>query len=178
MSRTTGPTGILHHIRHAEQWLRWARSDCERGDARAAVLRLLLAEAEVRRARESGTQVAPEPLVPLRRRRTAVVAGALAAAAVLATTGYIMLRSSGPNPDVSARPALRAVPAADGREAIVRFESGRFLALMGLPPGGWPGSERGAGWAASGAAGGLGGRLSDDLVLPAGDQEPALPYPR
>ena len=48
------PEGMLAHIRHAERWLSRARLDCGRGEARQAVLRLLLAEAEIRRARESG----------------------------------------------------------------------------------------------------------------------------
>jgi len=177
MNRTPALTGILNHIRHAEQWLRWARSDCERGDARAAVLRLLLAEAEVRRARESGTQIPQLAPVPVPHRHPSVVAGAVAAAAVLATTAYIMLRSPGASPDTTARSTLRAVPAA-GR-GVVQLESGRFLTLMGLRPGGWPGSEAGAGPATFGTAGGLGGgRPSEDLVLPAGDQQLPLPSPR
>ena len=57
MNGGAGPSGIVEHIRHAEAWLRQARGDCARGDVRRVVLRLLLAEAEIRRARESGVRV-------------------------------------------------------------------------------------------------------------------------
>ena len=49
------PDPLLRHIRHAEEWLGRARGDWRRGNAPAALLRLMLAEAEIRQARETGT---------------------------------------------------------------------------------------------------------------------------
>jgi hypothetical protein len=48
------PDPLLRHICHAEGWLRRARLDWRRGNAPAAMLRLMLAEAEIRHARETG----------------------------------------------------------------------------------------------------------------------------
>ncbi|HKX19605.1 MAG TPA: hypothetical protein VJT33_16515, partial [bacterium] len=49
----SGDDPLLRHIRHAEDWLARARFDWRRGNAPAALLRLMLAEAEIRHARET-----------------------------------------------------------------------------------------------------------------------------
>ena len=80
------PDGVVHHIQHAEEWLRWARSDHRRGDLRAVVLRLLLAEAEIRHAREVGVHLVAAPHPHHRsRRRLAAVGAAVALVLAVAT---------------------------------------------------------------------------------------------
>lgn len=115
------PDGLARHIQHAEEWLRWARSDCRRGDVRAAVLRLLLAEAEIRHARETGTRLAVFPTASSRHRRGGMVVVGAAVALVLATAAYTTLRSGG-----------RSEPAAEvpSRPGVVQLETGRFLTLV------------------------------------------------
>jgi len=128
------PPGILDHIRHAEAWLRHARADWARGDARQVLLRLLLAEAEIRRARESGTFV--DAGVPVHRQRPVwMVWGAIAAAALLVVAGYALIRSLVSAPTASAPPAVQAVSAVHGGTGILRFESGRVLPFVGFPGG-------------------------------------------
>jgi hypothetical protein len=123
------PEGMLAHIRHAERWLRRARSDCGRGEGRQAVLRLLLAEAEIRRARESGAD-APPSARPGRSSWTVV--GAVAAAGVIAAA-YVLAGLFATSP--AAPGVIRGLPAAQRPNSIVRFESGRVLPLVGLPAG-------------------------------------------
>lgn len=119
------PEGMLAHIRHAERWLRRARSDCGRGEARQAVLRLLLAEAEIRRARESGV----EPPPSTRPRRSAwMVLGAVTAVGVIVAAYAI----AGPFAAGPTAPRVLA-PVAQRPNSIVRFQSGRVLALVGFP---------------------------------------------
>lgn len=126
------PDGVARHIQHAEEWLRWARSDYRRGDPRAAVLRLLLAEAEIRHARETGTRLAASSLRASwrpRRRGLAVVGAAVAF--VLVAAAYTALRSEG-----------RDGPAAVVPSSAVRLETGRFLTLVPALAGAdqdWPG---------------------------------------
>lgn len=129
--------GILRHIRHAEEWLRWARGDCRRGDVRSAVLRLLLAEAEIRHAREAGMSTVPRPAGSGRLRRVPAVALGAAAALVIVAAGYAVLRpgplpapvaDSGSAPaTVPGRAGVRVAAAAEGPLGIVRLESGRLL---------------------------------------------------
>ena len=127
------PSGILEHIRHAEGWLRRARADCARGDARQVVLRLLLAEAEIRRARESGTSAAA-PALPARRPRSVWMGvGAAVAAGLLVLAGYAMVRPLVSTPTASAPQLVHAIPAAQGGRGILRFESGGVLPLVGFP---------------------------------------------
>lgn len=120
---------MLAHIRHAEDWLRRARSACGRGEARQAVLRLLLAEAEIRRARESGEEGAGAPLGVRHARSRWAVLGAIAAAGVV-IAAYALAQTPGP----IARPGVvRATPAAGGSTSILRFETGRVLPIVGFP---------------------------------------------
>lgn len=127
--------GILAHIRHAERWLRRARADYQRGDARQAVLRLLLAEAEIRRARESG---AAAPAVSRRRPLApawAVLGTIVATGVILAV--YALTRPPVAGPAATAPGVALAVPAAQrlGGGGILRFESGQVLPFV-LPGGG------------------------------------------
>ena len=115
------PDGVARHIQHAEEWLRWARSDYRRGDTRAAVLRLLLAEAEIRHARETGTRVAQSPGASSRHRRRGMAVVGAAVALVLAAAAYTTLRSGG-----RYGPAA-VVPSPAG---VVQLETGRFLTLV------------------------------------------------
>jgi hypothetical protein len=137
------PDGVVRHIQHAEEWLRWARSDHRRGDLRAVVLRLLLAEAEIRHAREVGIHLVASPHPRHRPRRRLAALGA-AVAFVLATATYTALR-----PEDRHRPAPVG-PSAHGwateppaPAGAVRLQAGRLLRLgpafadgqQGLPGG-------------------------------------------
>jgi len=129
------PEGMLAHIRHAERWLSRARSDCGRGEARQAVLRLLLAEAEIRRARESG--VAEDGCPSARPGRSSwTILGAVAAAGVVlvayALAGPFATSRTATAPRVA--PAAQLAPLHGGSpSSIVRFDSGRVLPLVGFP---------------------------------------------
>jgi hypothetical protein len=135
--------GILAHIRHAERWLRRARADYQRGDARQAELRLLLAEAEIRRARESG---AAATVVPRRRPLPPawVILGTVAATGVILAV-YALTRPPVLGPAATDSGAALAVPATQRLGGgILRFESGQVLPLVGLPGGGRPTGRTGA----------------------------------
>ena len=126
------PDAVARHIQHAEEWLRWARSDYRRGDTRAAVLRLLLAEAEIRHARETGTHLAVSPGASSRHRRRGMAVLGAAVALILSAAAYTTLRSGGgygPAAVVpfSPGPATAAPPASAG---VVQLETGRFLTLV------------------------------------------------
>jgi hypothetical protein len=84
--------GIVDHIRHAEEWLRWARIDYRRGDVRSTVLRLFLAEAEIQHAREAGMNFRTVP--PRRSRRVWPAVLGAAAVLVICAAGYTALRSA------------------------------------------------------------------------------------
>ncbi|HKV45181.1 MAG TPA: hypothetical protein VJT32_10990 [bacterium] len=127
----TVPSGILDHIRHAEGWLRRAREDCAHGDAHRVVLRLLLAEAEIRRARESGVFVGADAARP--RRPRWMILGAVVASGLLVLAGYAIGRSQLTGPAASAPAAAQAVPAAQDPAGIVRFENAGVLPLVGFP---------------------------------------------
>jgi len=134
---------ILAHIRHAEEWLRKARADYARGDGRRVLLRLLLAEAEIRRARESGAVTAEVP-----RRRAAppawAILGVLAAVGVI-LAGFAFARPPVSGPVVTAPAGLQAAPVAAGRNGVLRFESGQVLPFVGVPAGTRPGGPTGPG---------------------------------
>jgi len=119
---------MLAHIRHAERWLSRARSDCGRGEARRAVLRLLLAEAEIRRAREAGAGDDACSSVRPGGSPWAVLGAAVA-------TGVIIVAYALTGPFATSRIATapRVVPVAQSPGSIVRFESGRVLPLVGFP---------------------------------------------
>ncbi len=137
---------ILRHIRHAEEWLRWARGDCRRGDLRSALLRLLLAEAEIRHARETAPAPARPSGGPGTSRARLAALGA-AAAVTIAAAGYAV--SSMPFAHPAGAPAVARVQEPLG---VVQLETGRFLTLVPSPPSGgvessdaW-GSGAGSGW--------------------------------
>src|SRR5579859_829066 len=136
------PDPLLRHIRHAEEWLGRARGDWRRGNAPAALLRLMLAEAEIRHARETGTAVA-RSAAPVgdgqadrsRRGRRPLAAAAIAAAAVLAAgLGYASLGPGlGRHETLAAGDGSPAIPGQGGplgggiSRTIVRLDSGEFL---------------------------------------------------
>jgi len=147
------PEALLRHLRHAEEWLRWARSDYRRGDLRGAVLRLLLAEAEVRHAREAGSlRIEETPARPVRRMRLATV-GAFSAAAVLAVAAYGAFLSGAGTSRVAAFPVVPAshvAPVGNESSGVVRLDTGDFLTLMSSDPQASSGATVGAGSGLSG----------------------------
>ncbi|HLJ60956.1 MAG TPA: hypothetical protein VKZ50_14625 [bacterium] len=146
------PDALLHHLRHAEEWLRWARSDYRRGDFRGAVLRLLLAEAEVRHAREAGSQPIEETSARPFRRTRLVTVGALGAAVLLAAACGAFL-SGAATPRAAAFPVAHAAHMAPlGNESwgVVRLDTGDFLTLMSSGPQASPGPTTGVGSGLSG----------------------------
>ncbi len=155
------PEGMLAHIRHAEGWLRRARADCGRGEARRAVLRLLLAEAEIRRARESEGGADLHPVSRPGRSLWAVLGAVAAAGVVLAAIALV--RPFAPGPIATAPGVFRATPAAQRSGSILRFESGRVLPLVGFPTEARTDGRPAPGFVWS----------SEDLLL-AGDDSPGL----
>lgn len=120
---------LLRHIRHAEDWLGRARLDWRRGNAPAAMLRLMLAEAEIRHARESGVVAAPPVAVPAGGGRVAwpKAAAAIAAAAVLAAgLGYASMRSGQQGALAERDGSPAGLPGGLSR-TIVRLDTGQFL---------------------------------------------------
>ena len=139
MNERAEPSGILEHIRHAEAWLRQARRDLARGDVRQVVLRLLLAEAEIRRARESGDS-AGAPVssgggIQSVGRRVKVIWAAVAAAGLLVAAASVLLRPLGSVPQAGTPAVGRAVAASDGGGGRLRFESGGILPFVGVTAG-------------------------------------------
>jgi len=137
-----GPDPLLRHIRHAEEWLGRARGDWRRGNAPAAMLRLMLAEAEIRHARETGAGTAVRPSASSREggqsgrgrragwpRAAAMIA---AAAVVAAGAGYASLGPGLARHDTLAVQEPAALPG-QGQlgggisRTIVRLDSGEFL---------------------------------------------------
>jgi len=109
---------------------------------RSAVLRMLLAEAEIRRAREAGTAAGfhSAGLASLgARRRSWLMPVAAASALVIAAAGYVLLRPElQPGPAASDAPpasvALRAGPTAGGLPGVVQLDSGRLLTIVSPAP--------------------------------------------
>jgi len=126
---------LLRHLRHAEEWLGRARRDYRRGDHRAAVLRLMLAEAEVQRARETGMRLAADPSARPPR-RVPVAAGALAVGAVILVVYAAFVAVGGMAP--ASPPAAEVAAASAAPDDVVRLDSGGFLTLNPLAPGGAP----------------------------------------
>src|SRR5579864_7114992 len=134
-----GPDPLLRHIRHAEEWLGRARRDWRRGNAPAAMLRLMLAEAEIRHARETGAGTAVwRPASSRERGRGGRswprAAAAIAAAAVLAAgLGYASLGPGLARHDTLAVQDSAAALPGQGQlgggisRTIVRLDSGEFL---------------------------------------------------
>jgi hypothetical protein len=104
---------------------------------------LLLAEAEIRRAREAGAATATVP-----RRRVLVPSWAIlatVAAAGVILTVYALTRPPVPGPAATVPSVIRAAPAGerlDGR--VLRFESGQVLPFVGFPAGGRPNGRMGS----------------------------------
>ncbi|HYM70573.1 MAG TPA: hypothetical protein VEZ44_13335 [bacterium] len=163
------PDALLRHLRHAEEWLRWARSDYRKGDLRGAVLRLLLAEAEVRHAREAGSlRIEETPARPFRRTRLATM-GAFGAAAVLAVAAYGAFLSGSAAPHAAAFPVVPAAhiaPVSNESWGVVRLDTGDFLTLMSSGPQASPGTTTGAGSGLSGQ------RVLDELMSQFGQITP------
>ncbi len=151
---------LLRHIRHAEDWLRRARHDWRGGNAPAAMLRLMLAEAEIRHARETGADgiVVISGRVTGRRAGWPRAAAAIAAAAVLAAgLGYASMRAGMPrNDSLAVRDGSAAgLPLKEGprlpggggiARTIVQLDSGQFLMPdRGRTAAGAPGGPGSAG---------------------------------
>jgi hypothetical protein len=132
---------IVDHIRHAEEWLRWARIDYRRGDVRSTVLRLFLAEAEIQHAREAGMN-----LPAARPRRSLRVWPALlgaAAALVVCAVGYTALRSMERVVAVDSSTQSPAASVAPMSRPPFPLGAGRYVTLepplSGVEQGGSPG---------------------------------------
>jgi hypothetical protein len=129
--------GMLAHIRNAEGWLRKARADYVRGNGPRVLLRLLLAEAEIRRARESAAATAA---VPVRRSPAPLwtILGTFALAGAL--LAVYVIRPPVPSPAAKVSAASHSLPV-DGRGGVLRFESGQVLPFVGVPAGSRPGGR-------------------------------------
>lgn len=152
-----GPDVLLRHIGYAEDWLRRARYDWRRGDGPGALRRLMLAEAEIRHARESGAalgapQAGPRQPAPAWR----LVAGLAGAAVLAAAIGYASMWSgTAQRSPIAAQGGMRGSARGGFERSIVQLDSGRFL----MPD---PAQDDSAG-----AAGGL------TMPEPRGDGAPA-----
>jgi hypothetical protein len=133
--------GMLAHIRHAEGWLRRARADYVRGNGPQVLLRLLLAEAEIRRARESGAATAAVPLRCSPASRWTILGTVALASALLV---YTVARPPAPSPTAKVSAASHTLPMV-GRGGVLRFESGQVLPFVGVPAGIRPSSRTGPG---------------------------------
>ncbi len=161
MTGTSIADAVLAHIGYAERWLRRARADYEHGDLRRVVLRLLLAEAEIRRARESGVAIADLPP-----RRPASVPWAIlvpVAAACLIVAGYALIRPHAETPIAQAPGVVRASHGGNWLNGVVRLDTGQMLPFVGFS--GRPGGTT----AAQGTPGG-----DTDRLLTIGDDGPAF----
>jgi hypothetical protein len=119
---------MMRHIRYAEQWLRWARADYRRGEVRGAILRLMVAEAEIRHARAAGMSTTPEPprVVSRSGRLAAVAMGS--AAVLLLGLGYPLFRGG-----ESGRQPAAVTQTTSAPFGPVQLQSGSLLVLV--PPG-------------------------------------------
>ena len=129
------PDSMAERIRHAEAWLRRARVDCRRGDTHRALLRLLLAEAEIRRARESGRSAGAAGGSLRRVPGRWAILGAAAFAALLLVVRYVVVEPIGSGSTAAMPHPPQAAPAARGPEGILQFESAKVLPFVGLPGG-------------------------------------------
>jgi len=167
------PDGIVRQIRRAEAWLRWARNDCRRGDIRSAVLRLLLAEAEIRHAREAGTSDAAGPAAPGRSWRLPLAMLGAAAALVIVVAAFAVVRSEFSRPVAgwqAARPTrLHAAPSAQEPLGVVQLDTGRLLTMIETSPSDTDAEGSPTPWGAR-----VGGRFFDGPVTHFEHFEPAL----
>src|SRR5437867_2734036 len=127
------PERMAERIRHAEAWLRRAQVDCQRGHTQRALLRLFLAEAEIRRARESGTFVAAREDSVRRMPARWAVLGAVAAAALLLAARYNVVHPFGFESAAGIPRPVHAAPTAHAPQGILQFESARVLPFVGEP---------------------------------------------
>jgi len=98
------------------------------------VLRLLLAEAEVQRAREKAVRLVEQAPAPRASRVSAVAVAVLGAATiVLAAVGYAAVLSGGGASPTGA-PAAQAAARSDPPE-LVQLDTGHFLTLLPVQPG-------------------------------------------
>jgi hypothetical protein len=135
MSWTRAPDSLAERIRHAEAWLRRARVDCRRGDTDRALLRLLLAEAEIRRARESGKSAAAAGR-PIRRAPGAwAILSVVAVVSLLLIARYVAVQPIGLGPTATTGHPRHTASVARTPEGIVQFESAKVLPFVGLPGG-------------------------------------------
>lgn len=125
---------VLRRIRHAEEWLRWARHDCLRGDLRGMALRLMLAEAEIRHVRETRLREALRSGAPLRPRRPRAggvgAAVGLAAVTVVAAAISVGVPRQGAGPVGVESPASALRSSAPAWAGAVRLQTGGFLTLV------------------------------------------------
>ncbi len=119
---------MMRHIRYAEQWLRWARADYRRGEVRGAILRLMVAEAEIRHARAAGMSMAESPRVVSRSGRLAAVAMG-SVAVLLLGLGYPLFRGG----ESARQPAAETQMTSSAPFGPVQLQSGTLLDLV--PPG-------------------------------------------
>jgi hypothetical protein len=131
MSGRSIADAVLAHIGHAERWLRRARADYERGDLRQVVLRLLLAEAEIRRARESGEAIAELP--PRRPAHLALTIAAAVAVAGLILAGYALIQPYAAGPLAQVPDQTKPGHDRGGLTGIVRFDTGQVLPFVAFP---------------------------------------------
>jgi hypothetical protein len=138
------PDAFLCSIEYAEDWLRRARHDWRKGNTPAAIRRLMLAEAEIRHARETGVGQGAGDAGASRRlvfssggeagrseaaaaRR--LVSGLVAAVVLAAGIGYAAVWQG------TRQTGALAVRGAEGRlsggvgRTIVQLDTGRFLLL-------------------------------------------------
>jgi hypothetical protein len=100
---------------------------------RSTVLRLLLAEAEIRRARETGMSLPlpPDETAPRRRARPLATLG-IAAALVIGAAGYTVTHLgplAAPGAPAASVQAVRAAPALQRPGEAVPLGTGRYLRL-------------------------------------------------
>lgn len=123
---------VLAHIGHAERWLRRARADYQRGDLRQVVLRLLLAEAEIRRARESGAAMTELP--PRRPAHLPWAIAAAVAAAGLILAGYALIQPYAAGPVAQVPDQMQLGHGRGSLTGIVRFDdTGQVLPFVVFP---------------------------------------------
>jgi hypothetical protein len=121
------PDALLRQIGYAEDWLRRAQRDWEKGDTPAALRRLMLAEAEIRHARETGAVLRRPAADRVGAAPGRLVAGLVAAILLAAGIGFASKWTGTPQPGaVAARRAGDRLRGGVGR-TIVQLDSGRFL---------------------------------------------------
>lgn len=123
-----GPDVLLRHIGYAEDWLRRARYDWRKGDGPGALRRLILAEAEIRHARESGAALGAPQARPRQPALAWRLVAGLAAAVLVAGIGYASTWSGTPQRSpIAAQGGTRQPDRGGLGRSIVQLDTGRFL---------------------------------------------------